>query len=295
MNRILYILTALATSATVYAAQAGETKELTDTVINIDNPSNIILSETPDGITLTINENSDSATTYTYKHPDPGNVDISSTKTPSLDNSQCIVLNSWQCKSKTSLDIITGGLAFGKNFAFDQPSPMDITTGRSWEISWMHILGMRIKRGGNAFSIGLGLNWRNYCLTGPYQFIKTDNSIGLDSYPEGTEGKQSRLKIVTLSVPLLYNRHIWKGISITAGGIVNFATHSSLESKFYSNGREIKTSHDGVYPRPVTVDVYGALTVCGVGWYVRYSPMKVLSDRRGPDFTALSTGLILAM
>lgn len=288
-------MTALATSATAYAAQAGETKELTDTVINIDNPSNIILSETPDGITLTINENSDSVTTYTYKHPDPGNVDISSTKTPALDNSQSIVLSSWQCKSKLSLDIVTGGLAFGKNFAFGQPSPMDITTGRSWEISWMYILGLKIQRGRNAFTTGIGLNWRNYCLTGPYQFVKTDNSIDLDTYPEGTEGKQSRLKIVTLSIPLLYRRQIWKSISITAGGILNFATHSSIENRFHSNGREIKTSHNGIYPRPVTVDAYGALTVWGISWYVRYSPMKVIRDKRGPDFTALSTGLVLFM
>ncbi len=291
MKRILYSIIILSAPA-IHAQTLESPTEIPDTVVSIENPSNIILTETPDGITLQV-EGTDSVTTFSYTHPDPGNVDITSSIGPSVGAGSSIVLSSWGNPKKTSYDMIIGGLSFGKNFAFGQTPPMDITTGKSWEISWMYIVGIKISRGGNSFTTGIGMNWRNYKLTGPYQFSKADGHIDTLPYPEGTEGEWSRLKVTTLSIPLLYSRQIWKKLYFTAGGIVNFATHSSIKSRFTSQGREITTSQNGIYPRPVTVDVYGAVTVCCVGWYVRYSPMDVIRDNRGPKFTSLSTGIVL--
>ena len=263
MKRLL--LSAIMLSA--LSAYAVETTEPTDTVINIENPSSVVLSETPKGVKLTVVEGEDSITTFSYNHPDPGNVNIRTSNQPTINSNA--------------------------NIAMGQPAPMDITTGKSWEISWMYILGLRISRGGNSFKIGLGLNWRNYKLTGPYQFVKTDGAISLGGYPEGASSTWSRLKVTTLSVPMIYSRRIWKGLNVQGGAIVNFTTHSSVRSKFCYEDREIQTSENGVYPRPVTVDFYGAVTVCGFGWYVRYSPMKVLRTSHGPQFSTLSTGVVL--
>ena len=289
MKRLL--LSAIMLSA--LSAYAVETTEPTDTVINIENPSSVVLSETPKGVKLTVVEGEDSITTFSYNHPDPGNVNIRTSNQPTINSNANIVISSWCKSSKTKYEMISGGLAFGKNFAMGQPAPMDITTGKSWEISWMYILGLRISRGGNSFKIGLGLNWRNYKLTGPYQFVKTDGAISLGGYPEGASSTWSRLKVTTLSVPMIYSRRIWKGLNVQGGAIVNFTTHSSVRSKFCYEDREIQTSENGVYPRPVTLDFYGAVTVCGFGWYVRYSPMKVLRTSHGPQFSTLSTGVVL--
>ncbi len=292
MKRILLPLILLSV-LTTYAQEPAVPVEPTDTVINIDNPSNIVLSETPDGIRLMVIEGEDSVTTYSYNHPDPDNVNISSIKGPSIDSGSGLVLSRWNKPNKTSFEMVSGGLSIGKNFAMGQPEPMDITTGKSWELSWVYMLGLRISRNGNSFITGIGFNWRNYRLTGPYQFAKSNGGISLTEYPEGSQGKWSRLKVTTLSVPVLYTRKIWKGLDITAGGIVNFATHSSIKTKFVYEGREIESSQNGIYTRPVTVDIYGAVTVCGLGWYVRYSPMKVIRGGHGPQFSTLSTGVVL--
>lgn len=294
MKRILLPLIILS-ALTAYARQPESPVEAADTVININNPSNIVLSETHDGIKLMVIEGEDSVTTYSYTHPDPNNVNISSIKGPSIDSGNALVLSSWKKSNKTTFDVVVGGLSIGKNFAMGQPEPMDITTGKSWELSWIYTLGLRISRNGNSFTTGIGFNWRNYRMTGPYQFVKSDGAIGLAQYPEGSQGRWSRLKVTTLSIPLLYTRKIWKGLRITAGGMVNFATHSSLKTKFIYEGREIETSQNGIYPRPVTVDLYGAVSVCGLGWYVRYSPMKVIRDGHGPQFSTLSTGIVLGL
>ncbi len=297
MKRFIYTL--IISVLTIFGAKAEEPTtaptEATDTVFNISNPSNIILSETPDGIRLIV-EGADSVMTFNYTHPDPDNLDISTSKVRPIGKDHSIVINSWDNSSKTTFDLITGGLSFGKCFAFDQPSPMDITTGKSWEISWMYILGLRISRGGNSFRTGIGLNWRNYKLTGPYQFAKADGAVGLTPYPSNSYGDWSRLKVTTLSVPLLYSRHIWKTLHFTVGGILNFATHSSIKTRFMCENREITTTENGIYPRPVTIDLYGAVTVVGgIGWYVRYSPMDVIRNDRGPQFTTLSTGVVIAL
>ena len=292
MKRILLPLI-IFSALNAYAQSPEAPVEPADTVINIDNPSNIVLSETPDGIRLMVIEGEDSVTTYSYTHPDPDNVNISSIKGPSINQGNALVLGSWKKPNKISYDLVSGGLSIGKNFAMGQPEPMDITTGKSWELSWVYVLGLRISRNGNSFITGIGFNWRNYRLTGPYRFDKSDGAISLSEYPENSQKQWSRLKVTTLSVPLLYTRNIWKGLNITAGGIVNFATHSSVKTKFIYEGREIETSQNGIYPRPVTVDLYGAVTVCGLGWYVRYSPMKLIRNGHGPQFSTLSTGLVL--
>ncbi|MCM1503785.1 MAG: hypothetical protein NC127_01115 [Muribaculum sp.] len=292
MKRILYTLII---SLTVCTAKGQEQtpSEATDTVINISDPKNIILSETPEGIKLIL-EGTDSVMTFSYSHPDPENVDISTTKRPSIGTDNSIVVK-WNMPNKIKFDVFTSGLSFGKNFAFDQPSPMDITTGKSWEISWLYILGVRFSRGGNSFRAGIGMNWRNYKLTGPYQFAKADGEVKLTPYPENSHGEWSRLKVTTLSVPLLYTRRIWKSLNFTVGGIINFTTHSSIKTRFMYEDREITTTENGIYPRPVTVDAYGAVTVCGIGWYVRYSPMNVIRTDRGPQFSALSTGMVITL
>ena len=133
MKRLL--LSAIMLSA--LSAYAVATTQPTDTVINIENPSSVVLSETPKGVKLTVVEGEDSITTFSYNHPDPGNVNIRTSNQPTINSNANIVISSWCKSSKTKYEMISGGLAFGKNFAMGQPAPMDITTGKSWEISWI--------------------------------------------------------------------------------------------------------------------------------------------------------------
>lgn len=200
-------------------------------------------------------------------------------------------------RAKSRFSIKTGGFGFGFVNALNAPDPMDVKMSSSFEFFWDHIVALQWspRRNGTKLSIGVGLDWKNYRMTGATRFIKEPNqpNLGFGDYPEGTDPKFSRLKVFAITMPVMFNQSFGKGFSLSAGAVVNFNTHASMKTKYVEGGNDIAIANSNIHQRKVTVDLMGRIGFKAISYYIKYSPMSVLNTAFGPDFKSLSTGITL--
>lgn len=261
-----------------------------DTIFTIDNPENVLLVESADGISITMEK--DSVITYSYKHNDPDNVTTLSHREdrPSLLNLSAQVMH----HGSTDWEIVTGGICFGPVSGLGTPDELNIKPWKSWEISWLYMLGLRVSHRRNSFTMGLGMTWRNYSVTSR-QFIKDGPMISLAPFPDHSTDTRSRLKIVTLNIPALYEISPAKGLGLAVGPIFNFTSHSSLKTKYSLDGYKTTLTANDISARRFSIDLFGSLRYRDIGLYVRYAPMHALQSSCGLRFSSLSSGIILIL
>ncbi len=145
---------------------------------------------------------------------------------------------------------------------------MDVSMGKSVELTWANVIGVKMSHGRHHLSLGMGLDWRNMVTTGGSYFEKVDGG----------------------DIVMSPDEHRW---GVTLGPVVNFNTSASIKTSWREGDREysVKTRHIG--QRPVTVDVMGAVNYGCLGVYARYAPMNMLKDSAGMKFGCFSTGIML--
>lgn len=186
-------------------------------------------------------------------------------------------------------------LGFGWVSALGTPEEMEVSMGSSWEIFWT-ILQWEYRCCGSPgrWSVGLGLDWRNYRMTGPQRFVKgTDGDIRLEAYPEGAVPQFSRVKVFSLQMPVLYRHSLGKQFSVGIGPVFNLNTHSSLKTRYKIDGKKYKDTHNNAHAVPLTVDFMGIIGTPVANVYVKYSPCNVLKTAHAPKFQSLSLGIYL--
>lgn len=183
--------------------------------------------------------------------------------------------------------------AAGFNNAVGMPSGADIQPFKSWELWWIVAdWAYRPWRNQHAFSIGLGLDWRNYRMTDDLRFVKDKRAVALDAYPSGSQPRFSRIKVFSINVPISY-RFEGKRIGFSIGPVINFNTYGSLKTRYTLNNHKVKDVDTDVRISPVTVDFMGKLLLDGLpDVYFKYSPCNLLRDGYGPKFRTLSFGLM---
>lgn len=192
--------------------------------------------------------------------------------------------------------IITGGLGFGFVNALNAPAGMNVKMGASYEIMWMHIVAYQWRPSCHAsasFSIGVGINWKNYRMTGKNQFIQTYGDMTVGAYPENANSDFSRLKVFSWSVPLQYQQNLPAKMRLVLGPVINFNTYASLLTEYQLEERKQRYFSKHIHQNPVTVDLMGSLHFNNIGFYVKYAPTHVLDTEFGPSFNSFSTGVIL--
>lgn len=197
---------------------------------------------------------------------------------------------------KTKWSVISSGIGIGWVTPVSSNAGMDISMGKSVELTWANVIAVQMSHGQHRVSLGLGLDWRNMVTHGGSYFEKAaDGEIVMSPYGDGVRDRRSRIKIFSLQMPLLYGfdfgkKHRW---GVTLGPVVNFNTSASIKTSWREGDREysVKTRHIG--QRPVTVDVMGAVNYGCLGVYVRYAPMNMLKDSTGMKFGCFSTGIML--
>jgi hypothetical protein len=177
--------------------------------------------------------------------------------------------------------------------ALGAPDGMEVNTGSSWELSWIIAdIYRRPWHNQHAFSVGFGLNWRNYRMTGHRRFMEdTEGNIVLTDYPAGTNPKFSRIKVFSLQVPLLYYYTAGKHVTLGIGPVVNFNTYSSIKTRYSLGGEKYKDITKGIHVNPMTVDIMAYLRLSHLQLYCKYSPCNVLDSSYGPKFQSLSFGV----
>ena len=171
----------------------------------------------------------------------------------------------------------------------------DFSTFKSWEIfatliQWDHHFDYREH---NTVSLGFGIDWKNYRMTGDMRFTKApDGNVVIEKYPLQVSPDFSRIKVFSVTANLSYTYSFDEDFWIGFGPVVNFNTYASIKTEYSMYGDDIKKVDKDIRQRPITIDWMLRLGVGGVPLYVKYSNDDVLKDG-GIRFRSLSFGLYL--
>ena len=171
----------------------------------------------------------------------------------------------------------------------------DFSTFKSWEIfativQWDHYFERSHR---NSVSLGFGIDWKNYRMTGDTRFVKApDGNVALENYPLQVSPDFSRIKVFSLTVNLGFTHSFDKDFWIGFGPVVNFNVYGSILTEYSMYGDDIKRKEKDIRQRPITIDWMLRLGIMGVPFYLKYSGDNVLKDG-GVKFRSLSFGLYL--
>lgn len=191
-------------------------------------------------------------------------------------------------------NLCVGGFGFGVVNAIETSEGMDMDMGASYEFSLDHLLRFNYNvLPATSVSMGFGMMWRNYRMTGRTRFIKDGDKLVLGAYPEGSDIKFSRLKVFSLTVPFMINQSLGRKVVFSVGPVVNFNTHASLKTRYTLNGEKVKEKNNNIHQNRMTVDLMAKLRFNSLGVYAKYSPSDMLNTDFGPKFRSFSTGITL--
>ena len=201
-----------------------------------------------------------------------------------------------------SFDILDD-LEFGLGLvSADKQAPgMDVEFGNSgWEFILNNLFKWEYRPvRTTSLSLGFGVDWRNYRMTGDRRFLKQDNNIIIAPYPEGADVNFSRIKVFSMTLELLLRQKITKRVSVAAGPVVNFNTHASIKTRYaVGKGKEkegFKETTSNIHQKPVTFDLKGVLSIDPLSFYFKYSPVNTLETAFGPAFRSMSAGVLIEL
>lgn len=269
-----------------------------DTTVNIAHPGHIVIEESARGLKVTDGK-PNSKPLFEQKYTN--NVTSIASRTY-YSNKKCTVegdgLNiTLKEKNDTKWSLVTGGLGLGLNSAIGQPKDAHLNMGKSFEVSWLKVIAAEYKWKQSAISFGLGLDWKNFKMTGePYMMSKSEmGGIILTDYPANATALNSTLKIFSLQVPVLYSIKVNSIYTkFVVGPILNFNTYSSLKTNYITaDGNNLTEFSKKLGQRPVTFDLFGAASWDCVGLYLKYSPVKAMKSSSELNFTPITVGIIL--
>lgn len=181
------------------------------------------------------------------------------------------------------------------------PQGMDVEMGKSIEIGVLNLVGVKYRYSRTSeFSIGFGLDWRNYRSTRGTLFVAEDGRVGVSTFSQEVTPRFSRLKIYSLQFPILYSQRLGRAAGhaawLSLGPVMCLNTHGSLKSSWLDveSGENTTVASNDIGQRKFTIDFIATLSLGDIGVYVRYSPYKVLTSARAPEFTTFSAGFGLA-
>ena len=184
------------------------------------------------------------------------------------------------------------GLTYGANAKYSSSQ----SVGSSWEIMWTIMEWEKFKYGKhNGFSVGFGVDWRNFRIDGRQYFYKADDGmLSEQNYPAGYEPDFSRIKVFSLQIPIMW-KYRTKKMNFGLGPVINFNTYASIKNRYRdADGAKHKDVYKQIHQRPITVDIMGEVSIHNwISIYAKYSPMTILNSTYGSDinFQPVSFGI----
>ena len=167
-------------------------------------------------------------------------------------------------------NIYSGGFVIGW---VNAPSGLDVDMGHSMELGWLNVIGAKLNTGhGQRITMGVGIDWRNYKLCRGTRYAWDDDHVWTDLYPTDATPRSSRLKVFSLTLPIILRQRLVNKVDLMAGAIVNFNVHGSLETVYDLDGTKITERTTRIHQVPVTADIFAGVKWSCLGAYVRYSP-----------------------
>ena len=198
-------------------------------------------------------------------------------------------------EGRTYENAISAHLGIGFTAPTKADARTDFSTFKSWEIfativQWDHYFERRHR---NSVSLGFGIDWKNYRMTGDTRFVKApDGNVALENYPLQVSPDFSRIKVFSLTANLGFTHSFDEDFWIGFGPVVNFNVYGSILTEYSMYGDDIKRKEKDIRQRPITIDWMLRLGIMGVPFYLKYSGDNVLKDG-GVKFRSLSFGLYL--
>ena len=149
----------------------------------------------------------------------------------------------------------------------------------------------------NEWSIGWGLNWRNYQMSKDTHWEKVNDRMMLTEFAQGQTNTGTSLQTFSLQVPLLYTHYFDKeqewGVSL--GAIVNWNVYAVGQREYEYQNEDYQVTTKKIGQRPFTVE--GIIQV-HTSWFIptfycKYCPMTFFKDDRGPKMHQLTFGIAL--
>lgn len=295
MKKFALSIFTLLFSLTSYAST-----EIPDTILVIDTPSKVLITESPEGTGIIVTDNkSGLEESHFVAYSSGAKVSTSQSSSNSFFNLPGFPCGRRQEKcgcSGSGWSLGMDGLCIGLTDARAQTGGGGLQWSKSFEISWLSCINVGYGFSRSHIYLGLGFDWRNYRATADGRWLRPASSSGLEwgDAPEGAYVRFSRLKVFSLQLPLIYEWRIPKSkLKLKLGPILNFNTYSSLKGVYDdAAGNRCEYFRKNIGHNPTTLDFFGAVSYHNaLGIYVRYSPMKVLKDNSPINFTPLTLGL----
>lgn len=300
MKRYISVVAAtLLTAAFTMQAKENNVTEPVDTLLSVKNVEKIIITENASGVNVEVKgmeSDHEFQTSCAIPYEKDGVI--------KTHQSFTMPMSLYMSRSKDYVGMIQG-LHFGFVGAVDAPSQMDTQMGKSFEIGIDNIIFYGYRFGNNKchmLQVGVGVDWRNYRMTGMNRFNMEDGAVFISGYPEDADGKFSRIKVFSLSFPVAYTyyspvRAIGKSrLGFKLSAILNWNSHASILTQYeLADGTKVKENFDKIGQRKFTVDLQLAVQVApAIALYVKYTPMDFFkSSTVAPRFQTISSGITL--
>lgn len=291
MRKFLFMSLGLLTGALACNADTVQ-----DTIIVVKNPDKVTIEKTDSRMSIKIEGSEDNPSYFYSEMMEVDSTAVAITKEKSRDWDFTIpFINKNAEKRKHRVELCVGSFGFGVVNALNAPDGMDVDMGASYELMGDNILKVDyyVAPYTTSVSLGFGMTWRNYRMTGRTRFIQENDFLVLGDYPEGAEIKFSRLKVFSLTVPLMANQLLGRKVVLSVGPVINFNTHASLKTRYVLNGEKIKEKSNNIHQNRMTIDLMAKLRFRSLGIYVKYSPSDMLNTEFVPKFRSFSTGITL--
>ena len=189
----------------------------------------------------------------------------------------------------------SGHLNIGLGTLLNTPDDYKFKIWPSFEIGLNTMVDYRPFGKKNVWSIGFGIDWRNYSVNKKIFIEKDDNGFLIPTkYTNGEKHCSASINMFSLQIPIMYTHYFgdeddW-GISL--GGIINFNTYARVNRQFELNDCEYDIDVKKIGQRPITIDGIAIIHIPSVfDVYCKYCPMEMFKDGRGPEAKQLSFGL----
>ena len=267
---------------------------LQDTIIVVKNPNQVTIEKTRNSMSVKVEGRADNPDYYYLQKMEVDSTAAVITEEKNADWDFTIpFIGKKKENRKSRMNLCVGGFGFGLVNAIDAPDDMNVDMGASYELMWDNMLKLNyyVVPNTTSISMGFGMTWRNYRMTGRTRFIQKGDNLLLGSYPEGAEIKFSRLKVFSLTVPFMINQSLGRNVVLSVGPVINFNTHASLKTRYALNGEKVKEKSNDIHHSKMTIDLMAKLRFKSIGVYAKYSPSDVLNTDFGPKFRSFSTGI----
>lgn len=184
-------------------------------------------------------------------------------------------------------------------FAFlkaDGASPYDFSVQNSYELfAVLEMDSYRLSRM-STLSWGVGVDWKNFAMSGRSAMVKDDSGkILIMPYPERSDPKMSKLRLVSVILPFYYSCAFGRGWGFTLGPVLNYNAYSSIVNKYTIDGEKQKDRYKKVHCNTFTVDLVYQLNIRDITLFVKYCPMPLMDKTYWPDWRYGSAGIALSL